>query len=210
MRCTSCIRSGRPLPLLQVKSTTSNRASHHSVGWNDELREVRTLLGLDDLAAIVEAAVPAHAMRQLDLVTLGARRLGRSLDGVRRTTRAGLHPAGLSLRDCHLALSSFRSARDRSPVRAMFAFTAAGRAGPAARAMMIPRPSGDVYPRQDGTTDPRSGVVRLVVHQGAERGERVVCVGSGGTVARTGVHVRAARGADSGTVLIVERSERSV
>lgn len=62
----------------------------------------RELLGLDDLATFVIAAIAAHAMRQLDLAALRAHRArGHSADIVGAATGMRTSTTGFLLRHCH-------------------------------------------------------------------------------------------------------------
>lgn len=71
------------------------------------------LLGLDDLAVLVETAARAHAMRELGLAALranGARRCGNAVVGAATCISAGA--AHLTLRYCHdLSPSYYTSER---------------------------------------------------------------------------------------------------
>jgi hypothetical protein len=72
-------------PMARVAPTTSVRESLVA-GSPPQCRSVwaaKVLVGLDDLFAVVEAAVAAHAMRELDLVALWAGRLRGRLKNVR-------------------------------------------------------------------------------------------------------------------------------
>ena len=109
-------------------------------------RIIGGLVGLDDLDAVVVAAVPAHAMGKLDFVALRARRLRGSLENVRRTTGVRLRPALLSLRNSHLPSGPSLG----HAIVAIGERTLEFRHGEkvsAARATMIPRAMCVVYPR---------------------------------------------------------------
>ena len=60
------------------------------------------LLGFEDLALTVVAAIAAHAMGQFDLAALRARRTGgHSENAIGAATRVGTSTTGLLLRHCH-------------------------------------------------------------------------------------------------------------
>jgi hypothetical protein len=63
---------------------------------------VPALFGLDDLAALIEAAIRANAMRELRLAALRAYRMRRRIDTVvKGTAPVGANAAHPLLRYCH-------------------------------------------------------------------------------------------------------------